>query len=338
VGTYIDERPMNLEDLIAAFLREMRVRADRFFGCEVRRVVLGRPARFSSHEADDRFAEYRLERSARLAGFREISFCPEPIAAARDFRSTLVDPKLVLVGDFGGGTSDFTVMRMQRGLYDPNDVLAVGGVSIAGDAYDSAIMRHHVARHFGAEVRYRVPLGSNVLSMPPALMEKICSPADASLLRDQDAMRFLHDLRALALGPDDRRHLDQLFVLVEDRLGFPLFEAIAAAKHALSESDAASVRFAHPGIDVVEPLTRAGFANSSLRQTAAIVETLDATLEQAGVKSASIDLVCCTGGTARVPALSTALALRFGQDKLRQFRAFHSVIAGLAAHAQTLCQ
>jgi hypothetical chaperone protein len=150
-------------------------------------------------------------------------------------------------------------------------------------------------------------------------------------------MRFLRELRALALGPDDRSRLDQLFVLVEDRLGFQLFEAIGAAKHALSEAEETTVRFAHPGIEVVEPVAREAFAQSSHKQTDAIVQTLDATLERAGVRSSQVELVCCTGGTARVPALATALAARFGKEKLRQFRAFHSVIAGLASHAQTLC-
>src|SRR5262245_10220865 len=161
VGTYVDERPMNLEDLIGALLSEMRARANRYFDADVTRVVLGRPARFARDDADDAFAQYRLERAARTAGFTAIDFLPEPIAAAREFRATLSGPKNVLVADFGGGTSDFTVLRMRRERYDRSDVLAIGGVSVAGDAFDAALMRHHVARHFGAEVTYRVPFGTN---------------------------------------------------------------------------------------------------------------------------------------------------------------------------------
>jgi len=89
IGTHIDDRPMNLEDLIAVLLREMRVRADRFFDAEVTRVVLGRPARFSEDDVDDGYAQYRLERAARIAGFEQVDFCPEPVAAAREFRATL---------------------------------------------------------------------------------------------------------------------------------------------------------------------------------------------------------------------------------------------------------
>src|SRR5262245_6684935 len=173
VGTHIDERPMNLEDLIGAFLGEMRARANRFFDADVKRVVLGRPARFASDDADDGHAQYRLELSARIAGFEDGSFCPEPIGAARELRSPLAREEIVLVGDFGGGTSDFSLLRMHAGEFKSEDVLAIGGLSVAGDAFDAALMRKHIGKHFGTEVTYQVPFGSNVLTMPPALMEKI---------------------------------------------------------------------------------------------------------------------------------------------------------------------
>lgn len=336
IGTFIEDRPMNLEDLIGAFLGEMRTRANRFFDADVKRVALGRPARFAQDDADDQHAQYRLERAARIAGFTDVHFCPEPIAAAREFRNTLRDSKLVLVGDFGGGTSDFTVMRMRGAQYDPSDVLAIGAVSIAGDALDACIMRNHVSRHLGSEVRYRVPMGSNVMQMPPALMEKLCSPADASLLQMQDALVFLRNVQSWSLGPDDRHRIDQLFTFVEDRLGFSMFEAIERAKRELSAADHSEVRFEYPTIDIREPITRAGFEHSSERRTAAILAELDATLERAGVRHAEIDLVCCTGGTARVPAIASGLAQRFGAHKLTDFKNFHSVIHGLAEHAAGL--
>jgi hypothetical chaperone protein len=335
IGTYVDDRPLNLEDLIGAVLGEMRRRANQFFDCDVKAVMLGRPARFSSNDVDDGYAQYRLERAARSAGFTEIAFCAEPIAAARDFRNTLDEPRTVLVGDFGGGTSDFTVMRMRKDAYEPSDVLAIGGVSVAGDAFDGAIMRHHVARHFGAEVRYRVPMGQNVLTMPPALMEKICSPADASLLSSQDTLAFLRNVQAWSLGPDDRRRMDQLFTLVEDRLGFAVFEVIEAAKRALSEVSETHVRFRYPTIELDELLTRAGFEQSSRAKTAAILAELDATLARASLRPGDIDIVCCTGGTARLPALADSLASRFGREKLTEYQSFHSVIQGLAEQARS---
>jgi len=336
VGTFIEERPMNLEDLIGAFLGELRMRANRYFDADVKAVVLGRPARFALDDADDERAQYRLERSARIAGFETVSFCPEPVAAAREFRATLRDDKLVLVGDFGGGTSDFTVLRMHGGAFQASDVLAIGGVAQAGDAYDAALMRHEVGKHFGTEVTYRVPLGNNVLKMPPALMEKICSPADASLLREPDALTFLRNLQQWSLGPADERCLQQLLTLVEDRLGFQVFEAIERCKRALSEAEYATFRFSYPSIDIEQVISRADFERGSARATAAIVAELDATLHRAGIGADAVDVVCCTGGTAKLPAIERALVERFGSHKLAQFQHFHSVIHGLAEHARGL--
>ncbi|MEY4579099.1 MAG: hypothetical protein RL701_3802 [Pseudomonadota bacterium] len=334
IGTFIDERPMNLEDIIGAFLGEVRARANRFFDADVKRVMLGRPARFAVSDADDLYAQNRLERAARIAGFSEIAFCPEPIAAAREFRSKLEREQIVLVGDFGGGTSDFTVLRMHAGAFQSSDVLAIGGLSVAGDAFDSALMRKHVGKHFGTEVTYRVPLGSNVLKMPPALMEKICTPADASLLQSQEALSFLRNVKNWSLGDTDARAIDQLFTFVDDRLGFSVFEAIEQTKRKLSSQTEALFTYRYPEVDIDENIVRSEFERSSQRSTDLIVAELDATLVRAGLSAADINVVCCTGGTARLPAVENALATRFGREKLTQFENFHSVILGLSEHAR----
>ncbi|RLB49190.1 MAG: Hsp70 family protein [Deltaproteobacteria bacterium] len=347
VGTNIDGRPMNLEDLIGAFLGAIRRRANAHFGTDVRRVVLGRPALFSESQADDRFAQYRLERAARLAGFEEIHFCPEPIAAAAHFRSTLEKRRLVLVGDFGGGTSDYTLMHLGPEPFDPGDVLAIGGVSVAGDKLDGSLMRGHVAGCFGANVTYRVPMGSNLLTMPAMLRSRLCSPADLSILRAPEVISFLRDVERWSLGGDDARHMDQLFVLIEDAQGFSLFEAIEQAKRALGEHERTDIVFRYPesnsravpaAIDVNEPVTRAQFERGSSRETHAILAALDDTLERAGVSGDDIDIVCLTGGTARVPHIARALESRFGRDKLTRTSALQSVIGGLALRAQAVAQ
>ncbi len=110
--TRIGSRAVKLEELIGVFLREMRLRANQHYGTDVRRALFGRPARFAENDENDALAEERLGAAAQFAGFDEVHFCPEPIAAAYDFRSRLSEPKVVLVADFGGGTSDFTVARL----------------------------------------------------------------------------------------------------------------------------------------------------------------------------------------------------------------------------------
>ncbi|HTL11340.1 MAG TPA: Hsp70 family protein [Bdellovibrionota bacterium] len=336
VGTHVEDRPLNLEDIIGLFLKEMKSRADRHFGADVKRVLLGRPAKFAPNEADDRYAEARLHRAARLAGFTQIDFCPEPVAAGRDFAGELDADRLVVVGDFGGGTSDYTVMRLGPRAFVPEDVLAVGGVSIAGDALDGAVMRNRVSRHFGSEVTYKALMGSNVLTMPAYLMERLCSPADITLLNERDTLEFFRQVRQASLGPEDRAAMDRLFTLIEDQLGFSIFEAIEATKRALSSSDAAELSFDYPGAELHDRVTRPEFEDHTHREWNRILDSLDSTLEQAGVEPADIDLVCLTGGTAKVPVIARGFRERFGESKLRQFRNFHSVVGGLGERARDL--
>ena len=336
VRTSINSRTYTLEELVAIVLRELRERADRFFGARVTRLLLGRPARFSDDPAEDAFAEQRLRAAAQLAGFTSIAFCPEPVAAARDFRDELASETLMLVGDFGGGTSDYSLVLMGPGGFELSDVLAIGGVSVAGDALDGTIMRGQIAREFGADVRYRVPFGDNVLTMPKPLMQKLCSPAEMSLLARRDAQSFLIDVKSWALGDDDRRHIDQLLTLVDDGLGFMLFESIEQLKKRLSSVDAATFSFHVPGIDIDREIARAEFEAGASRELAAILGALDATLARAGAKPGDVERVCLTGGTARVPFLERALRDRFGAERLHALRGLHAVAEGLARQAQQL--
>jgi len=330
--TRLGSRLVKLEELIGVFLREIRERANRHYGCDVRRTLLGRPAQFSDDPALDALAQQRLERAARFAGFDEVHFCPEPVAAAYDFRSRLTEPKVVLIADFGGGTSDFTVARLAPNQ-DRAEVLAIGGVSVAGDAFDGSIMRHKVSRSFGSEVTYRVPLGSNVLTMPRSLMESLCSPADTCLLARRDIMSFLHSVRSGSLGPDDKEHIDQLLCLVEDSLGFQVFEAIEHCKRSLSDELSAHVVFDYPGIELEVPIQRTEFQTFSKPQVDAIMRSLDRTLKESAIDPSGIELVCCTGGTARVTGILAGIASRFPSDKIVRLRSLHSVIQGLAERA-----
>jgi hypothetical chaperone protein len=337
-GTQIGARVVTLEDLIGRLLREMREKANRHFGVEVDRVVMGRPAKFSLDPNDDRFAEERLGRAAQAAGFREVHFCPEPIAAAHDFRLSLDRPTTVLVADFGGGTSDYTIVRMDRDGFSPSDVLSLGGVSVAGDALDGSLMRSKIARHFGSEVTYRVPLGGNLLTMPRPIVEKLCSPADMTVLQHRDVLAFLRDVRAWSLGPGDRQKMDQLLTLVEDSLAFQVFDEIEQTKCALSDATGTEFFFDYPSMNVREWVTRDDFENGSSREVGAVLRSLDQTVKEAGLSFDQVDAVCCTGGTAKVPRIARAIEERFGRGKVRQLRSFHSVVQGLAERARQIAR
>jgi hypothetical chaperone protein len=334
VETHVGTRKVKLEEIVGVFLREMRLRANRHFDADVRRVLLGRPARFSENAEEDRVAEARLADAARFAGFEQVTFCAEPEAAAHDLRANMKEDCTVLVVDLGGGTSDYTVVRFRGD--DPLEVLSTFGVPVAGDAIDGSLMRHSIAKHFGAGVVYKVPFGANTLSMPRGLMDRLCVPAEICLLARRDVMSFLKDIRAWSLGEDDERVMDQLLRLVEDSLGFQVFEAIEATKVALSSDDRARFVFEYPGIEIDELVTRAAFDTGSHVHVDRILDALDRTLVQGNLSPSDIDRVCLTGGTAKLPKIAERLAEQFGERKLHSMSAFHSVIQGLAQRARTL--
>ncbi len=332
-GTQVHGIFHSLEDLLGRLMRVIRVRAEQHLNQELKAVMLGHPALFSPQPELHRQALQRLEKAARLAGFEEVAFCPEPVAAAHHFASSLDRPKTVLIADFGGGTSDFTIVRMRPEGFAAEDVLALGGLSIAGDAFDGSIMENLVAPYFGSKISYQVPFGSNILSLPKALVRKMCSPADLLLLGRQDYLEFFRRLDDWSVGKDDALVLDRLRILVEERQGYHLFQCIEEGKKALSEMEIGPIHYEYPGIDLDLGLPRNEFQRFSEPLVQSIIKNLDATVKAAGLEYEDIDIVCCTGGTARLGAIQKALAERLGADKLQQHLPFHAVINGLAERA-----
>ncbi len=333
VGSWIDNRMVRLEDLIGYFLLEMRKRACEILNLDVTRALIGRPAKFSDDPIKDKLAERRLRRAAEIAGFKEVNFLPEPLAAAFELRKSMTSTKTVLVVDLGGGTSDFTVIRIGPETFSDSDVLSIGGISVAGDVVDGDFMRASIAPHLGSKVKYRVPMGSNILEMPKSLLDHICSPADIAQLQRSDYLHFFRSVRNWSLNERDRVCLDRLFAIVEDQQGFALFEAIDQTKRHLSSVDTAPFSFQYPGaeisIDVVRPDFDAQIWNSAEK----ILAVMDETVKASGLKAAEIDIVYCTGGTSKLRAIQGGLVRRFGQEKIVGSNFFHSVIEGLAARA-----
>lgn len=337
-GTTIQGRYMNLTEIIGAFLGSLRQRANSHFQADVQAVVLGRPAVFSHDPEEDALAEKRLTSAAQLAGFKEVRFCPEPVAAAYAFRHQLTSEKTVLIADFGGGTSDFTVLRMGPEDFHDGDVLATFGTPLAGDRFDGVLMRDIISPHFGSEVVYRLPMGSVDLHLPKQLLNRLCSAPDIAFLSRKDIMRMLKDAQRWSLCSDDATRMNRLFLLIEEHLGYKLFKEIEKTKINLSSADRAVFEFDHPGLMLKEVVEGEKFHRAADHLVGKIMESLDETLRRAGVQPSAVDIVCCTGGTAKLPQLNMALTDRFGAEKLRQYRNFHSVVGGLAEHAQLLAR
>jgi hypothetical chaperone protein len=332
-GTSIGTRRYSLEELIAAMLRAMRERANATFQRDVKRVLLGRPARYSANDEFDALAQQRMRMAATLAGFEEVDFFAEPVAAARDFDLDLQQRRLVLIVDLGGGTSDFSVVWMDNHGFQPNDVLATTGVSVAGDALDGALMRKELSRHFGSEARYKVAFGNNVLTMPAVFVDMLCTPAKLPLLQARDVQQFLKEVRTGALTKADRELVERFLVVAEDALGFSIFEAVEQVKRELSAVPNTEFRYEYSDISINHALSRERFEVAVNAPVTAIAECLDETLRLANVAASEIELVCLTGGTSRVPVIQRQLSERFGAARIRRLKGLHSVVQGLGYEA-----
>ncbi|MBI2521746.1 MAG: Hsp70 family protein [Bdellovibrio sp.] len=332
-GTVIHERKFKIEELIATILRVMRERANRYTGEEVSDVMLGRPALYSLDQELDRLAEGRMRSAARLAGYRNVRFCPEPLAAGLDFKGEGESERLVLVCDFGGGTSDFTLLRLHPGEYVPEDVLGLSGIFLAGDALDGIIMQESIAPHFGKNVTYRLPMSNNFITFPRGLLSKMCSPAHITHLKERDTWEFLKEIRTWSVSGQDQRRIDQLFALVENQLGWPLFGEIERAKIALGTDPEVCFRFFAPGIEIEEKLKRMEFFQQACATVDRIMDTMLEVFRQSGTDPSLVDEICLTGGTAQSPLLRERFKQLFGEAKLKEHKVYQSVVAGLGRFA-----
>lgn len=333
LGTVIDNRIVTLENMVGIFLLELKKRAEKTLGTTVKKAVIGRPARYSMDAVADGFALHRMEKAAKFAGFEDVQFVPEPLAAAFDYRKQITSEKIVMIGDFGGGTSDFTLIRLRPEGFGNGDVLAIDGCPLAGDALDSVFMSHRLNEHFGAKSRYRLPMSSNVLNMPPAVTQRLNHPAHIVHLKEKDTYEFIREVKKCSLTLADKEAIERLFVLIEDQQIFPFFESIEKTKRDLSASTEADFVFDYPSLEITQRFSAQQFIDWALQTKTQIFEAMDRCLTSAGMTTDQVDLVCLTGGTAKVPFIQKELENRFGKEKLQTQAHFHSVLGGLVEAA-----
>jgi hypothetical chaperone protein len=333
LGTMIGNRVMPLENMVGLFLLELKKRAEKNLGTAITKAVIGKPARYSMDTVADELALHRMRKAADFAGFKDILFVPEPLAAAFDFRKSINKEKIVLIGDFGGGTSDFTITRLSPNSFSKEDVLAIDGAPLAGDALDSLFMSSRLAVYFGSKAQYRLPLSSNILSMPPGIALRLNQPAHIVHLKDRGTFEFIKEVKKCSLTLEDKKAIERLFILIEDQQIFQVFERIETTKRALSREDRHRFEFDYPGLEMNEVFFRQEFKEWAQGIHEKIFQALDRCLSQAGLRSEQIDLVCLTGGTAQVPFIRAEFERVFGRERLQTQAHFHSVLSGLVESA-----
>jgi hypothetical chaperone protein len=330
--TLVYHQEFSIEDLVAIFLHHLKTRADAVTGQNVKRVILGRPAVFSAVPAEDELAEQRLHRAAQTAGFTSIHFQYEPIAAALAYESRISRPARVLVGDLGGGTSDFTVVQLdpaRAGHTDRMaDILATGGLPVAGNKYDAATMWHQVTPLFGRGATY--DSWGKKLEVSDSIHRKLCQWDQIAFLNDAKILDLLWRLIGLSNDPPA---FERLIALIKENQGFALFQVLEAAKIALTTGDTTTLDFDHPRIPLHLHLTRPEFERYTAELTTQITAYLDQFLAAVPLTPADIETVFLTGGTSLLPSLRQAFLARFGAAKIRNGNEFTSVADGLALSA-----
>jgi hypothetical chaperone protein len=315
------------EDLAARFLVVLKRLAERQFSRQFDAVVLGRPVEFSE------LAVERLEKAARLAGFKKVVFWLEPVAAAMAYEMTSNKDELICVVDVGGGTSDICVIETSRSrALSPDrfeDIKAVGGINEAGDELSSQIMKRKLAARFGAGSTFK-SLGKT-LPFPSHIVYKLSRWHRINLLKNQRDMETLHSIYPSSDRPQD---VARVLSLIDHHYGFELFRAIDNAKKHLSENARAQIKFS--SLDLNEEITIAEFeemiAETAQKIEAAIFDCLSAAL----VTPKDIRRVILTGGTSQVPLLNRAVIKIFGEEKVLRPDYFSSIATGLGYVASRL--
>ncbi|CAA9530081.1 MAG: Uncharacterized chaperone protein YegD [uncultured Sphingosinicella sp.] len=293
------------------------------------RVVVGRPVEYAGASPSPVVARERYD--AMFGGFaREVHYVYEPLGAAFSYASRLTEPAVLLVADFGGGTSDFSVVEVaEPGAGRRCRPLGYAGIGLAGDRFDYRIVDRLVLPMLGKGGRYRS--FDKVLDIPGGYFADFGDWSKLALMRNRRTIAELERLRRNALDPEA---IGRMIVMIENELGFPLYDAVGRLKRELSKADRATFRFSGAGLAVEAEVTRTEFESWISPDADLIATTVDRAIAAAGLADEDIDRVFLTGGTSLVPLVRSIFTTRFGTEKVMSGGELTSIAHGLALIAQ----
>ncbi|TNE42552.1 MAG: Hsp70 family protein [Alphaproteobacteria bacterium] len=323
---------MALPDLVAYIIAEMRNRAVQQMGDFDGPIVAGRPAEFvgSGEEGAEDLALTRLRDAYRFAGFGEVEFEFEPVAAAYAYATRLDRDELVLIADFGGGTSDFCLLNVGPSLRESaaqrDAIIAVDGVGIAGDAFDARIVERCISPQLGRGTDYLAPSGKS-LPMPNWIYDQLKAWHKLSFINTPRTHNILDEVIS---GSAEASSIVALKKLIQDNLGFHLYRAVEKAKHQLSSEYETDFTFDIGPTRLHQCIKRVEFEEWIAPELAEISTCVERTLAKSNLSFADVDRVFMTGGSSFIPAVRQIFAERFGEEKLRGGEELTSVANGLA--------
>lgn len=329
--TLLAGRKVPLKQVVEIFVRHLKQKAEAFAGQEITTVVHGRPVRFvDDDDAADARAQAVLEGIAKQVGFRDVAFVYEPIAAAHHYEQTVQVEELALIADIGGGTSDFSIIRVgpqHRERADrTGDVLATAGIRVGGTDFDTALNLAAVMPLLGLGTQ----LVKKNLPMPNAIYHELAAWPTINFAYTYKNERELSELVSLAREPEK---VERLLTVVRERLGHRVAFAVEDAKISLSAEECAdvSLTFLEAGLSVAA--TRAEFDRAIETRTERLYGSASECIAAAGLKPAAIDTIFLTGGSSRVPAVRAAIGRAAPSARLASGSDLLSVASGLTQMA-----
>ena len=324
------EKRYRFEELGRAFLERMVAHGGAALKApRPDRIVVGRPVEYAGGRPDPALARTRYD--AMFAGFgSEIHYVYEPLGAAFSYASRLTSAATILVADFGGGTSDFSVVRVaEPGAAKRCVPLGHAGIGIAGDRFDYRIVDRLVLPLLGKGGAYR-SFGKE-LEVPRSYYADFADWSRLALMRNRRTLDELAKLKKMAVDPDA---IARMIAVIENELGYKLYDAVGACKRALSGAETAPFRFSGGGVAIETEVRRSDFEAWIAEDLAQIAATVDRALDMAGIQADGIDRVFLTGGSSLIPAVRAIFDARFGADRIATGGELTSIAHGLALIGQ----
>ncbi|MGB3795687.1 MAG: Hsp70 family protein [Alteraurantiacibacter sp.] len=322
------DKRLRFEDLGQIFLTHLLAHAGEALADLPDKIVVGRPVRYVGAQPDAALARTRYDAMFAMLG-RQIHYVYEPMGAAYGFASQLDDPATLLVADFGGGTSDFSVVRVaERGAARRCTPLGSAGIGIAGDRFDYRIMDHLVLPMLGKGGTYRS--FDKVLDIPAGHYVDFGDWSRLALLRNR---RTLTGLSRLQRSATDPAAIERMIAVIEGELGHALYEAIGQLKRTLSSETQAQFEFDAPGLAIEAVVSRQNFETWIEEDLKHIGQTVDVALDRSGLAADEIDHVFLTGGSSLIPAVRRLFEQRFGEGRIAQGNELTSIAQGLGMMA-----
>lgn len=332
--TSINGKWMHFTDVLKTFVGHMKSQADLYTEDTIENVVMGRPVHFHDNDPDaDTTAQATLETIAKAVGFKNIEFLYEPIAAAFAHESNIEDEKLSLVIDLGGGTSDFTVIRISNKRMNKHDrkddILSTSGVRVGGTTFDYRLSMKCFMPALGLGTEYYDLFDKQKrMPVPTSAYAQLSDWAMVHFAQTPKALDETLDIKRRAL---DVEKLERLYKIQKEQLGHALLEEVEKSKIAITDEQTHTSQF--KDLDCAFSINRDDFETAIQTDVAKVFRSITECLTLAGIKENQIDLVILTGGSTELPLINTMVQALFPHAIISQGNKLDSVGLGLAYRA-----